>query len=190
MKWIVARACFLTTFLVACQHSTPVEQPPPVALAGKAQEQPERVYVEAVMLLIPRDELETLPPVMSELASRSDGTVVSAPHVLLEADRPEEFRTPIGTDEASAFTWRIDAHALADGTVRLGLGIVREEPDEEASTTLMLSSGQVAILPTLFSAPDEKVLVLVLRPEVIRSDKDLERILDEKRERAAGTASR
>jgi hypothetical protein len=136
------------------------------------------------MLLVPRDQLKNLPPVMSELASRTDGTVVSAPHVLLEADRPEEFRTPIGADEASAFTWRLDAHPLADGTVRLGLGIVREEPDEEASTTLVLSSGQVAILPTLFSAPDGKVLVLVLQPEVIRSDKDLARILEEKRELA------
>ena len=173
MKWIVARACFLATFLVACQHSTPVEQPPPGTEAGEPHERAERVSVEAVMLLVPCDQLRDLPPVMSDLASRTDGTVVSAPHILLEADHPEKLRTLIGADQASGFTWRLYAHALADGTVELGVGIIRKETDEEVSTTLMLNSGQVAILPTLFSAPDEKVFVLALQPDLIRTDQEL-----------------
>jgi hypothetical protein len=184
MKWMTARACFLATFLAACQHSNPVEQRPAVVQPREAEDQAERVYVEAVLLLVPRDELKNLPPVMSQLASRTDGTVVSAPHLLLEADRPEDFRALIGADRTSGFTWMLGAHALADGTVQLGVGVIRKEPDEEVSTTLVLDSGEIAILPTLFSAPEEKVLVLVLQPEIIRTDEDLERILGKKRQLA------
>jgi len=184
MKWIMARASFLATFLAACQHSTPVEQPPPVAQVGEAQEQTDRVYVEAVMLLVPREELKNLPPVVSELAARTDGTVVSAPHVLLEAGHPSVFEAPADSDATTSFTWKLNGGVLADGAVQLGVGVTRNEPDEEASTTLVLSSGQIAILPTLFSAPRERILVLVLQPTVIRSAKDLKRMLDEKRELA------
>ena len=184
VKRIVVGTLILVALLGACRRSRPAAQPAPVAEAVAPDTETQKIYVEAVMLRIPRDELHDLPPTLSELAARPYGTVLSAPHVLLEAGHPSRFEAPLDSDARTSFSWRLDARELADGTVQLGVGVTRREPDEEVSTTLVLSSGQVAILPTLFTAPEEKVLVLVLQPEVIRTEDDLERILDEKRELA------
>ena len=189
MKRMSVWAPLLAMSLVACHHQVDAGDPVAVTPTDESEAAPTRVYIEAVMLLIPRGDLKTLRPVVPDLASRTDGAVMSAPHVLLEVGRPTAVNAPVDRSEPTRFTWKFDAAVTDDGKVRLGIGVTQVKPAGEATTTLVLNDGQVVILPTLLPAPEEQALVVVLQPRIIRTDQDLERILEEKRAHADAASS-
>lgn len=165
--------------LQGCHAQGGGETPMGRGVPNCAPEGPPRVYIEAVMLQTSRSQMQSLPAAtVSELASRTDGTVVSAPHVIIEAGRPTTtVLLPGDANGTTEFLWRFDAAVLDGDRVKLALGITGTGQDVVAETTLVIEDGQTAVLPTLLRGPEGEVVVVVLGPEVVRDNQDLQRIL-------------
>lgn len=158
---------------------------------GAEAQTPPRVYLEAAVLEVPREELAMLPPSVSELGARTDGSVLSAPHVLLEPEQRTVLSLGAGTSAsgeagAAPASWSlsVESSVLENGWVRVHFEIFEaSDPDskERAETTVKLLDRQVMFAPTELRAPAGKVVVLVAQPHVVRNRDDLHRILESKR---------
>jgi hypothetical protein len=177
MKLCTVATCGVLALAGCASHG-----PAPAELAAQSAVAP-RIYVEAVLLRVPNEQVGTLGGrSLADLASRRDGSVLGAPHALLDDRRQAQFAfgEPSPSDgEALSYHWTCEPSVLNDGRVRLGITIAAEEV-RLAHTTVVLADGQSVVAPTSAPGRPGEALVLVVRPEIVRSQEDLRAILDRK----------
>lgn len=151
-------------------------------------EEPIRVFVEAVMMDVPRDQLGSLgDPSFRELAQQ-EHAVFASPHVISEDGQSSELWIGSGVAKpqgsVSSFelaTWRyrfLVIPFVQGDNVELDVELqCGDSKDNEIATTVRLDNGQRAILPTRITEGD-RVLVLMLEPHIVRSTVALRQIMN------------
>ncbi len=157
----------------------------PAPAAAEEPARPGQAFVEAAIFRAPPSAIADLARLGPAAAwsARETGSEVTpqvSVRVLLEDGSPRTLRTG-GTRGDADYTWHFVSHVLPEGRLRLGVELRSVARDLSARTTLVLSDGQTLIMP-LLSSPDEadRLLLGVLRAEVIRHENDLQRILARK----------
>lgn len=175
------RSLALALASVAC--ATPMESSAPSAAPETA---PPRVFVEALVLDVPSGGLAEIgidPSTASfdEIIARAGARHVSSPHAIV-ADgatmRPP--RSASRTAEEATFEdyeLAIEPRVVEHDRVRLGVDFALD--GKRASSTVVVASGQLIVLGTEIMI-DGRRCVLLVRPNVIRSDADLDELAKRK----------
>jgi hypothetical protein len=151
-----------------------------------------RVFVEAMLFDAPPHGLGSIvapsgfassAPGFGDLPRRAGAHAVVSPHVLVADDESRSvtgfFPPAVPSDAASALLYRLDLkpHVVEAGRVRLDVGF--ESADKRARTTVVVDDKQLVILGTGLEVSERRVVLLV-RPHIVRSDADLQALMNEK----------
>ena len=175
-------AAFAGLLVGACSSAAPAADAP---AAGTTP----RVFVEAMVFDVPADGLRTIGSKdvasFGDLAAQAGARYVVSPHFLIPDDvvtrmsRPTTFAKTSSAIDAAFASYRLDVkpHVMEPGRVRLDMDF--DLADRQMKTTVEVDDKQVLFVGTDVVVEDRR-FVLVVRPNIVRSDADLEALFAER----------
>ena len=166
----------------------------PVSSSGQALSAPEpdvapRVYIETMLFLEPPGGLGAL-GVNPAAASFGDIIALTGSHhvsagggivaddAIMRMPRPDpDAKAP--ADPLDGYVLAIKPHVLDGGRIRLGVDLTLAS--KKATTSVVLADKQLIIMPTEIMVED-RCFILLVRPNIVRSDDDLQALLSRKME--------
>lgn len=195
MKNVIDRTLLLAISLVGLTSSACSSSPAAPTEAREPAVAP-RILVEAVLYDAPRDaqvpplhaNLAALPDVASKAGARN---VVGAHALVANDEAASMLMTTDAGAAANAFSGGrllVRPHLAEAGQIRLEVDL--QLGDKSAKTTLVVNDRQAIVLGPQIDLEQDRRLVIVLRPWVVRGEADLRAKLDEiGAARAAGTSA-